>query len=138
MVITGSNKSGKTTLLKRLIYHDLEQEKPPSLVIVDSHNDITPWLTKLDHFHPIDGNLKDKLVIFGRNPIPSINIFDQPHRGEEGVEDTLSILRYLFTGLGIDLTGHQNLFTPCPLPSLIPSDNGATGNARRLHRSARA
>src|SRR4051812_10447473 len=51
-------------------------------------------------------------MIFSRSAVPAINVFHG--HDPENIEDALSILRYMFTGLKVDLTGHQNLvFTPC-------------------------
>lgn len=113
--ICGTNGSGKTTLLKRLILHDLKADKPPSVVVVEDQADLIPWLTRLDLFHPKHGKLKDKLILFSPSqPPPPINIFDRYTGGEEGIEDTLDILRYIFGKLDVDMTGLQgSLFEPC-------------------------
>lgn len=112
--ICGTTGSGKSTLLKRLILHDLLADNPPALVIVDNQNELIPYVSQLDLFDPRHGKHRDKLYIFGRNSLPAINIFHRYTTGEEGLDDAISILRYMFTSLGVDLTGHQNLlFTPC-------------------------
>lgn len=135
--ICGTTGSGKSTLLKRLILHDLEAEKPPSLVVLENRGDVVPWLTRLGLFHPKHGKLKDKIIIFSPSqPPPAINPFYRYVEGETGVEDTMSILRYLFSSLDVDMTGKQgSLFEPCARFLLtFPDTLGTTASLRDFSR----
>jgi len=111
--IIGGNKAGKTTLLKRLILYDLQQDIPPALVIVDSQNDLVDYVARLDL-----PRLKDKLVVISPRENVSINIFafdEARYRGYSGLEReqvataAVKTLDFLFEGLGIDLTGKQGI-----------------------------
>lgn len=113
--IIGGNKAGKTTLLKRLILHDLQADDPPALVIVDSHNDLVDYVAHLDL-----PRLRDKLILITpRDTIaPAINIFafNQARyrryselEKEQAATAAIETLDYLFVGMGIDLTGKQGI-----------------------------
>lgn len=112
--IIGGNKAGKTTLMKRLILHDIEQRH--SLVIVDSHNDLADFVSHLD---------LDNLILITPRDIahpPSINLFAPSRRfarydelqREQVSAAAIQTLDYLFEGLEINLTGKQGiLFEYC-------------------------
>jgi hypothetical protein len=113
--VIGGNKAGKTTLMKRLIQHDLDAGA--SLIIVDSHNDLADFAAHLD--------LGDRLIFITPRDIahpPSINIFAPSKRftGYDELEReqvsaaAIQTLDFLFEGMGIDLTGKQGiLFEYC-------------------------
>jgi len=106
--VLGSPGSGKTQLLQSMILADLERENRPTVVVVDSQGDIIHKLRNLDlPFEP--------LYINPRSP-PSVNIFRVKNRGgdpEPSITAAIETLEYLFSGLGMDLSGKmKGLFKP--------------------------
>src|SRR5947208_1467268 len=113
--IVGGTGAGKTQLLQNLILHDLESEDRPSLVIVDSQGDLIDKVSHLAHFRerpPILITPKDI-----EHP-PALNIFDINRARiekygavarEQVAAGAIQTFEYLFTGLGVDLTGQQGV-----------------------------
>lgn len=121
--IVGGSGAGKTQLLQHLIFHDLQSENPPALVIVDSQGDLIGKLTRLALFDPENGPLAGRLIHITpkdtRYP-PAINIFDVNRERlggydeaakEQVVAGVIQTFDYLFAGLlGADLTAKQGVF----------------------------
>lgn len=115
--IVGGSGAGKTSLLERLILHDLQSDDPPSLVIIDPHGDLIKRLIRADL------NIEDRLIIIDPRDIkhpPALNIFalnqermdayDEATR-EQVTAGVIQTFDYLFAGLlGADLTAKQGVF----------------------------
>lgn len=116
--IIGGTGAGKTTLIERLILHDLlVSDDPPSLVVVDPHGDLIQKLVT----HAVVP--ADRLVLIDPRDIhhpPALNVFalnrermrsyDAITR-EQVTAGVIQTFDYLFTGLlGADLTAKQGVF----------------------------
>ena len=110
---------GKTQTLERIILNDLEQDDPPSIVLIDSQGDVDGMLRqiqRLNIFGPGE-RLSDRLIIIDPEQYtPALNLFDMKtdrlasYKTEDreaveiGVQDLFS---YLFEAMGAELTPRQ-------------------------------
>jgi hypothetical protein len=110
---------GKTQTLERIIIHDLEEEDPPSIVVLDSQGDVDGTLRQLQKlrvFAPGE-RLADRLIIIDPEQYtPALNLFDMQTERlaaygaadreavQIGIQDLFS---YLFEAMGADLTPRQ-------------------------------
>jgi len=117
MHIVGGTGAGKTSLIERLILHDIRSEDSPSIVVIDPHSDLIQRLTSRDL------GIEDRVVIIDPRDIqfpPALNIFalnkdrfdsyDEVTR-EQVSAGVIQTFDYLFSGLlGADLTAKQGVF----------------------------
>lgn len=115
--IIGGTGAGKTTLIEKLILHDLSEDDPPSIVLVDPHSDLIRKLMRADI------GIMDRVILIDPRDVeypPAINIFalnqdrlqgyDQATR-EQVTAGVIQTFDYLFSGLiGADLTAKQGVF----------------------------
>ena len=110
---------GKTQTLERIILNDLEQDDPPSIVLIDSQGDVDGMLRqiqRLNIFAPGE-RLADRLILIDPEQYtPGLNLFDmqtdrlasyKPEDREAveiGVQDLFS---YLFEAMGAELSPRQ-------------------------------
>lgn len=141
--IVGGTGAGKTTLLESLILHDIKQDDPPSLVVIDPHSDLIRKLTRTDV------GIEDRLILIDprdvKNP-PALNIFalnkermagyDDAQR-EQVVAGVIETYEFLFSGFGIDLTGKQQiLFRNVARLMLALPDAGVIEDGELVKRNA--
>jgi len=117
--VVGGSGHGKTQFLQRLIVDDLNREKPPALIIVDSQGEMLRKIQKLDLFAP-GRALADRIVIIDPEDVeysPALNMFDlKPARlgtysqtiKEQVEASTIEIFNYVFGSLAAELTSRQN------------------------------
>lgn len=72
-LILGGTGAGKTQLLQSMILHDLQQDEPPAIVVVDSQGEMIPKLAKLQHWNDVAA---DSLIILDPRDNPALNLFD--------------------------------------------------------------
>ncbi len=117
MHVVGGTGAGKTTLIERIIHHDIQSDDPPSIVLIDPHGDLVRKLTRADT------GITDRLVLIDPRDIdhpPALNVFALNQERMKGYDDamreqvTASVIEtfdYLFSGLlGADLTAKQGVF----------------------------
>src|SRR3984957_7418916 len=78
MHVVGGSGHGKTQLLQRLILEDLQRERPPALIIIDSQGEMLRKLQQLELFAP-GGPLSRRLIIIDPEDVehpPALNMFD--------------------------------------------------------------
>ena len=117
MHILGGTGAGKTTLIEKLILHDLKAGDSPGIVLIDPHSDLVRKLTHADL------GIEDRLIIIDprdtQHP-PALNIFalnrqrlgsyDEATR-EQVTAGVIQTFNYLFGGLtNLALTGKQDVF----------------------------
>lgn len=117
MHIVGGTGAGKTSLLERLILHDIGSEDSPSLVIIDPHSDLVERLIHADigiedrliYINPRDIDNPPALNVFAMNQERMAN-YDEATK-EQVAAGVIQTFDYLFTGLlGADLTAKQGVF----------------------------
>lgn len=143
MHIVGGTGSGKTTLLESLILHDIKQQDPPSLVVIDPHSDLIRKLLRTDL------GITDRVILIDPRDIenpPALNIFalnkermakyDAAQR-EQVVAGVIETYEFLFSGFGIDLTGKQAVLfrNVCRVMLLLP-EAGVRENGELVRRNA--
>ena len=139
--VVGGSGHGKTQLLQRLIINDLQREKPPALIIVDSQGDMLRKIERLDLF--ASGNpLSDRIVIIDPEDVefpPALNMFDlkaarlgaYSQMIKEQIEaSTIETFNYVFGALAAELTSRQNT-TFAFVTRLLLSIPGATMHTLR-------
>ena len=117
MHIVGGTGAGKTTLIERLILHDIAGDDPPSLVIIDPHSDLIRKLSRANL------GIEDRIIIIDPRDIehpPALNVFSLNKERLKGYDEatkeqvTAGVIQtfdYLFSGLiGADLTAKQGVF----------------------------
>ena len=136
MHVVGGSGHGKTQLLQRLILTDLQRERSPALVIVDSQGEMLRKIEKLDLFAP-GKPLADRIVIIDPEDVehpPALNMFDtNPARlggysqtiKEQIEASTIETFNYIFGALAAELTSRQNT-TFAFVTRLLLSIPGAT------------
>ena len=110
-VIVGGTGQGKTVALQRLIAHDLQDDRQPSIVVIDSQQRLINSIARLQAFRD-----RNPIII---NPFDAVglNAFDM-HRDRQAQYDehardqiynqTLDVFSYLFNSLlGADLSVRQ-------------------------------
>ena len=115
--IMGGTGAGKTTLIEKLILHDIAADDPPSIVLIDPHSDLVRKLFRADL------GIEDRVILIDprdtRHP-PAINPFainrerldsyDEMTR-EQVTAGVIQTFSYLFGSLfNLDLTGKQSVF----------------------------
>lgn len=139
--VVGGSGHGKTQLLQRLIINDLQREKPPALIIVDSQGDMLRKIERLDLF--ASGKpLSDRIVIIDPEDVefpPALNMFDlkaarlgaYSQMIKEQIEaSTIETFNYVFGALAAELTSRQNT-TFAFVTRLLLSIPGATMHTLR-------
>lgn len=105
--------SGKTQFMLDDIYHLLERDDPPGMIIIDSQGQMMPLLSRLAVFN---GRLKDRLIIIDpEHDDPAFNLFSLPKRGkvydrltsETVITGAIQTTRLFFAALDQTLTGLQ-------------------------------
>ena len=128
---------GKTQFIQSLALKLLEEEHPPSLIILNSQGKMLKNIERLALFAP-GQPLSDRLVIIDPedDQAPALNMFALPTERlssyswivrEQLEASTYEIFQYLFTSLASDLTGKQSTAFQ-PLITLMLSIPGATFN----------
>ncbi len=127
-IIAGSGH-GKTQLLQHFMVHDLAQETPPAIVVIDSQGDMIAKLRRL---------VPDAIVIDPRNA-PQLNVFDikqdrLAHYGvamrEQVLNGVIDLYDYLFGSLlGAELTQKQSVFFRYSLRLLLAMPQHGGRNA---------
>lgn len=132
MHIVGGTNAGKTSLIETLLLHDIASDDPPSLVVIEPHSDLIRKLARADL------GIEDRLIIIDPRDIehpPALNIFalnqermnayDEVMR-EQIVAGVIETYEYLFSGLGIELTGKQQVLfrNVCRLLIALPQTLG--------------
>lgn len=115
--VVGGSGAGKTSLIERLILHDLQSDDPPTIVIIDPHSDL---IRRLLH---ADLGIEDRIILIDPRDIdhpPALNIFAlnkdrldsyDPAAREQVTAGVIQTFDYLFSGLiGADLTAKQGVF----------------------------
>ncbi len=136
MHVVGGSGHGKTQLLQRLILSDLQRDKPPALIIVDSQGEMLRKIQRLDLFAP-GGKLADKLVLIDPEDVehpPALNMFAIPtgrmRRYSQSIKEqveagTVELFNYIFGAIAAELTSKQNT-TFAYVTRLMLSIPGAT------------
>lgn len=55
--VVGGSGAGKTSLIERLILHDLQSDDPPTIVVIDPHSDL---IRRLLH---ADLGIEDRIIL---------------------------------------------------------------------------
>lgn len=100
MQVVASPGHGKTTLFTEMIIKDLESES--AIILIDSQNDLILELSKRI---PLDR----LILIDPASYAPPLNIFAQGATGESGITSALDLFEYIFSGLGVEMTGRQRM-----------------------------
>ena len=122
--ILGGTGHGKTQFIQKWIVKDIEmavQEKR-SIVVIDSQGDLINKIARLDYFNPVNGALRDKLVIIDPTDVQfpaAINMFAMDEARltsygrveREKVQNSAIALYEHFFGelLGAELTAKQGV-----------------------------
>jgi len=139
--VVGGTGHGKTQLLQRMIYDDLEAARDDgrSVVVIDSQGDLIQKLTRLDLFSPVaDRSLCDRLVLIDPSDVefpPALNLFDmhterlaeyRPVDRERALNGVIELYETFFGALlGAELTQKQGVIFRY-LARLMLSIPGAT------------
>jgi hypothetical protein len=119
--ITGKTGSGKSELLKTLIYRDILNEDC-SVILLDIHGDLAKDVARL---------VKDKERLVLIDPIlekdftPTINLFDTDDKSEENIEQVSQMISSVINSISIDdkLSGTMiDILENC-IPVLIRDKN---------------
>lgn len=111
--LLGGSGAGKTVTIEQLVLHFLQQDDPPSIVVIEPHSDLVRKLARAElGVEPIIIDPRDI-----RHP-PALNIFATSNRIDEYDEVTreqvfagaIETFLNLFQNLGIPLTGKQDVF----------------------------
>lgn len=131
MVIVAGSGHGKTQTLEALISADLDEPDPPGMVVIDSKGDMIERLARLDIFNPINGRLRDKLIIVDAHDGPNLNPFDiklKDPSDEQAVSRLIGGMSYFFQALlGSDLSSTMRVAL-YPFLHLMLRVEGATMN----------
>jgi len=128
--ITGKTGSGKSELLKTLMYRDILNENS-SIILLDIHGDLADGITRL---------VKDKERLVLIDPIlekdltPTINLFYTKDKSEENVEQVSQMIASIINDIntGDNPTGSMiDLLENC-IPLLVRSDNKDFYTLKRL------
>ena len=112
-LVIASTGTGKSQFIQADAYHYLQREHRPGIVIIDSQGTMLPQFERLDCW-------RDDLIVIDPEDSdpPALSLFAMPKRFKTYDErtkaiilsDTLKLFNFLFSALGIDLTGNQNIF----------------------------
>ena len=127
-LVVASTGTGKTMYIQQDVYHYLQREQRPGIVIIDSQNVMIPKLERLNVW-------RDDLIIIDPQDIspPALNMFALPDRiksydrnTQEVIESTtIQLFGFLFAALDQTLTGRQATFFSF-VTRLVLSIPGAT------------
>ena len=115
--VTGSTGSGKTELLKFLIHQIVKTKDkgkvPRSLIVIEPDGKMTSELARHKDFPKNDlfyfsAELDSKRVEDGK-ALPSYNLFDFPHDGEEAIDKYAQSLAQAFQEISTDFTPNMEL-----------------------------
>ena len=104
---------GKTQTLGAMLSHQLNQEDPPAMVVIDSTGAL---IEKIQHLAVFNDRLKHRILIIDPEHNPSLNMFDvsKPRLASysqtvrESVEtEIIALFNYVFTSAQNDLTSRQ-------------------------------
>jgi hypothetical protein len=118
--ILGASGAGKTTLIQQIVLDDIAKPNPPAMVIIDPKGLLVERIQKLKVFDPINGRLKDRLVIIDptHSPSPALNMFHPATKSSRMYSDTIrrqienqaiSNFAYIFSSVGSTLTDKQSV-----------------------------
>lgn len=101
--------SGKTSFFYKEILSNLSRKNPPAQVIIDPKGTMLGELSRLKMFDPVDGHLKDRLVLIDIGDfanLPAINMFCPPDKEryknfnrtdkQRVINNTINMLSYAF------------------------------------------
>ena len=119
--VTGKTGSGKSELLKTLIYRDILNEDC-SVILLDIHGDLAKDVTRL---------VKDKERLILIDPIlekdftPTINLFETDDKSEENIEQVSQMISSVINSISIDdkLSGTMMDVLENCIPLLIRNNN---------------
>lgn len=145
MHIIGGTGAGKTSLIKQLIQHDtFELEGAmPAMVVIEPHGDLVRTLAKLDgsllqsrvvHIDPRDVEYPPALNVFALNR-RRLATYDAATR-EQVIAGAIQTFEYLFSGLGVELTGKQQVLfrNACRVMLAMPESMGRNGTVLDMLR----
>lgn len=122
--ILGGSGHGKTQLIQKWIAHDLDMatQQRRSIVVIDSQGDMISRIARLDCFHPVHGDLRDKLIIIDPTDVQypaAINMFAMnekrlgsygPVEREKVQNSAIALYEHFFSELlGAELTAKQGV-----------------------------
>lgn len=128
--VTGKTGSGKSELLKTLIYRDIKNENC-SVILLDIHGDLAEGVTRL-----VDD--KERLVLI--NPIlekdmsPTINLFQTNDKSEENIEQISQMITAIINNINVgdNPSGTMiDILENC-IPLLVRSENMDFKDLKRL------
>ena len=112
-LVVAATGTGKSQFIQADVYHYLQREKRPSIVIIDSMGRMLPKFERLNIW-------KDDLIIIDPTDInpPALSIFAQPKRIKSYdantqaaiLSDRIKLFTFFFSALGVDLSGRQSIF----------------------------
>lgn len=128
--VTGKTGSGKSELLKTLIYRDILRDDC-SVILLDIHGDLAHSVTRL-----VEG--KERLVlidpILEKDLSPTINLFHTDDKSEENVEQVSQMITTIINeiNIGDSPSGTMiDILENC-IPLLVRSDNKDFYDLKRL------
>ncbi|MCD6432605.1 MAG: DUF87 domain-containing protein, partial [Sulfurimonas sp.] len=94
--VTGTTGSGKSELLKTLIYRDIKN-KNCSVILLDIHGDLAESVTRLV--------TKERLVLINpileKNMTPTINLFHTEDEAEDNIEQVSQMITAIINGINV-------------------------------------
>lgn len=117
MHVVGGSGHGKTQLLQRLILADLERERPPALIVIDSQGDM---LRKIERLRLFNQKLADKLIVIDPEDVehpPALNMFDSSNARLAGYSRAhkeqieagiIELYNYIFAAIAAEMTSRQS------------------------------
>jgi hypothetical protein len=93
-IIIGGPGSGKSQAIEALLLNDIDEDNPPSIVLLDMKNDVVRRIAKLDVFHPEHGRLRDRLIILNAADRPPLGIF-----AASSQQEMIASVRYFFNSI---------------------------------------
>ncbi len=98
-VIVAPTDHGKSQTLEHQILADLESDRPPGMVVIDSKGDMIRRLAMLGQFNPENGRLRDRLIIIDPRDAPALNLFDVKSGDADTINRLSAELAYFFRSL---------------------------------------
>lgn len=117
MHVIGGSGHGKTQLLQHLIVHDLQKDKAPSLIIIDSQGEM---LRKIEWLKSFSTTLADKLILIDPEDVafpPALNMFDvasgRTKQYSQAIREQLTagiieLYNYIFGAIAAEMTSRQS------------------------------